>query len=311
MSPETEPQPAAPNPAPDGYLHPAYAASLAAWGTPRRLEAAGAWALERGIAGDGSVDAMGCYPLFMCRTWAGLPGDCAGRPWVSLTLVSDPLAPPPAQLIDGWFDLARPFKTHFLVDFGKPRRLSRHHAYYARRAMRDCRVEVLADPSAILEAWTGLYAGLAQRHGIRGLRAFSRAAFEIQLGVPGMTAFVARSGQEVVGAHLWYEHGGNAHSHLAAFSERGYQLMASYALYQCALEHFAPRMAMLDLGAGAGLDGTGDDGLTRFKRGWANASRPAYLCGKILDAARYKALCAPGREGASSYFPAYRSGEFA
>ena len=38
----------------------------------------------------------------------------------------------------------------------------------------------------------------------RDVRAFSRAAFEKQLGVPGLVMFRALVNEEIVGLHLWY-----------------------------------------------------------------------------------------------------------
>ena len=87
-------------------------------------------------------------------------------------------------------------------------------------------------------------------------------------------------------------------------------MMAAYALYWRAIELFAGRVRYLNLGAGAGT-AAGDDGLTRFKRGWATESRPSYLAGRVLDAEAYQAaVAAAHREAGGSYFPAYREGEF-
>ena len=75
------------------------------------------------------------------------------------------------------------------------------------------------------------------------------------------------------------------------------------------LEHFAedPRVRWVDFGGGAGTVDA-DDGLTRFKRGWSNATRTAHLCGRILQPDTYEELSADG--GApSDWFPAYRRGQ--
>jgi hypothetical protein len=64
----------------------------------------------------------------------------------------------------------------------------------------------------------------------------------------------------------------------------------------------------LDLGAGAGAGDDGADGLRRFKCGWTNTTRMAYLCGRIFDRAKYRRL-AEGK-GVRDYFPAHRKGEF-
>lgn len=67
---------------------------------------------------------------------------------------------------------------------------------------------------------------------------------------------------------------------------------------------------MVDLGAGAGIDDKGTDGLTRFKRGWSTGTRTAYFCGRVFDHAKYSELVRATSASATNYFPAYRAGEF-
>ena len=117
---------------------------------------------------------------------------------------------------------------------------------------------------------------------------------------------------ETVGAHLWYHQGEVVHSHLAAVNARGYDLMASYAMYWTALESFSKMARWLNFGAGAGLDNSDQDGLTRFKRGWTTNTRTAYFCARIFDIQKYESLCTARDVSAkTNYFPAYRQGEFA
>ncbi len=60
-------------------------------------------------------------------------------------------------------------------------------------------------------------------------------------------------------------------------------------------------MHLVNLGGGVGAR---DDGLVRFKRGWATEERVAHLCGRILDRAAYERLT---RSGTFGWFPAYRA----
>jgi hypothetical protein len=122
--------------------------------------------------------------------------------------------------------------------------------------------------------------------------------------------FRATVGDELVGIHLWYQQGDVAYGHLGATNERGYEVMASYALYWQALVHFRDRAGWLNLGAAPGAEADADSGLHRFKRGWATGSRTAHFCGSIRDPEAYARLAAPASEG-SRFFPAYRAHEFA
>jgi hypothetical protein len=205
------------------------------------------------------------------------------------------------------------FKEHFVVDLSAPAHDSTnpHHRRNARRALRDVEVRVHPDPPSLLAAWTALYSNLVRRHGILGIAGFSERAFAGQLRVPGIVAFRAERRKRTVGMTLWYVHGDVAYYHLGAYSEEGYELGASFAIFWRAIEHFATTgLSWLNLGAGAGVQDDPRDGLARFKRGWATGRRTAYFCGAVLARERHDAIVAATRRGSTDYFPAYREGEF-
>jgi hypothetical protein len=174
------------------------------------------------------------------------------------------------------------------------------------------RVEVCGDPATALDDWVRLYGLLVDRHTIRGIAAFSRGAFALQLRAPGIVVMRASSAGETVGMLLWYVHDSIGYYHLGACTAAGYRLGASFALFDLALEYFAERgVDWLDLGGGAGPDVSEADGLVRFKRGWASGVRIAYLCGRVFDRQRYEELidATDTRAFVDRYFPAYRAGE--
>jgi Acetyltransferase (GNAT) domain len=303
-----------------GYAHAAYAASLAELGTPRHLPESGGWILVRPVPCPphpddvGVKDAMGCYPVFSCENWSrlGRDLDALGPDLVSLTIVTDPFgAYTESQLRQVFPDLVRPFKEHFVVDVRQPLdHVSPHHRRNLAKASRHVRIERCPDPAALASVWCALYEGLVARHGVNGFAAFSRAALTRQLEVPGVVIFRAESGGATTGMTVWYTAGSRAYYHLGAYSEAGYAAGASFAIFDHAVRHFAETgLQWLDLGGAAGLKADGRDGLSRFKRGWATGTRPAYLCGRIFDRREYAALAAAGAARDTSYFPAYRSGE--
>ena len=296
-----------------GYAHPGYVESLSEFGAPSSLPECGGHILERRIPGTSYLDAMGPYPLFVCRNWSRLDRDLedVGENLASLSVVTDPFGDYDEGHLRRCFDVARPFKEHFVTDLSIPKEaiLSKHHRYYSKKALEKVRVEECGEPLQFLDEWTRLYANLIERHGLSGIQAFSRESFARQLTVPGIVMFRAMSGEETVGLHLWYVSGEVAYSHLAASSERGYGLMSSYALHRFAIEHFAGKVRWLDIGAGAGVEDN-TRGLTRFKRGWSTGTRNVYFCGKVFDPARYAELSRNNNTRSSGYFPAYRAGEF-
>jgi hypothetical protein len=302
--------------APAGYRHGSYARSLSEQGSARELPLCGGWILERPVAGSGAVDGTGCYPLFTCRDWSKLPEDIEslGGDLVSLCLVTDPFGDYDESLLRSCFaDLVLPFKKHYVVDLAlSPEAfVSKHHMRNARKAAGELSVQAVPGSEADLDEWISLYKVLVRRHRIEGIRAFSRSSFAAQLAVPGARVLQARRGHDIAGMLLWYEQENRAYYHLGAYNETGYELGASFALFGEALRHFAGRgFEHLSLGAGAGLRGDSADGLSRFKAGWANGSRMAYLCGRIFDRTRYDGIVAATGIGKSDYFPAYRTGEF-
>jgi hypothetical protein len=300
---------------PTGYLHRRYAQSLAEIGAPVELPLSQGWLLQRSIAGTAYHDAMGCYPLFACQDWQRLEPDleALGSQLVSVTLVADPFGSYNAELLQRCFpDLLRTFKDHFIVDLSRRPAdfVAENHRRNARKALSLVDVQRCAVPAERLDPWVALYDNLIQVRHIRGLRGFSRQSFAVQLEVPGIVAWEARHEGDPVGMILWYVQSDIAYYHLAAYSQAGYDLRASFALFWRSLEYFAAAgLRWLNLGAGAGLQSS-DDGLTRFKRGWATGTRPAYLCGRILDPPAYDELARIRLMTPTTYFPAYRLGEF-
>jgi hypothetical protein len=298
-----------------GYAHPKYSESLEEFGDPRELQQSGAWILEREIPGVQDKDAMGCYPLFVCEDWTRLHADLEdiGSELVSLSLVTDPFGDYDMNYLKQCFrDVVLPFKEHFIVYLRLPidKTVSKHHRYYARKAFKKIHVEKLNDAERFIDEWTGLYATLIKRYNLVGMKAFSKTAFAKQLSVPGIVIFKASFEGTTVGAHLWYIIDDIAYSHLAAFSPLGYDLMSSYALYWYAIEYFSKRVRWLDIGAGAGTESNGSDGLSWFKRGWSTGTRATYFCGRIFDNGRYRQITKAREISETSYFPAYRHGEF-
>lgn len=296
-----------------GYLHPGYAESLSEFGTPRALPRSGGWILERPIPGFPYRDAMGCYPLFCCQDWSQIGADLEeiGTELVSLSLVTDPFGNYDYDLLVRCFDFARPFKEHFVIDCSQSMQtfVSKNHRYQARKALKKVSVELYRDNSRIIDQWMDLHNNLILRHDIRGIRAFSRQSFIKQLNIPGMIVFCAYYESDIVGAALWFIQGDIGYAHLVASNDAGYELGAFYALYWRSIEYLIDKVRWLTIGAGSGIKSDTKDGLSFFKRGWSTGVRPVYFCGKIFNNERYSEIIKL-KGSATSYFPAYREGEF-
>jgi hypothetical protein len=228
-------------------------------------------------------------------------------------LVTDPFGDYDEGLLKAAFNesVAR-YKQHVVIplESSEPSSVSKHHRYYARKALDAVKVDVIEAPLQYLDEWCDLYEHLRQRHDITGIRGFSRAAFSAQLALPGMSMIAASHDGELVSAHLWLRQGDVVHSHLAATNPRGYELMAPYAIHAAALDVFAGKARYLGLGAAAGLEGESNDSLGRFKRGWSRETRPAYFCAHVFDRPAYESILVERGLTPGGFFPAYRRGEF-
>ena len=300
-----------------GYLHPLYAKSLSEFGTPIELPECGGWLLERRIPNSDLKDAMGCYPLFCCADWSRLGSEIERlrRGYVTVSLAVDPFAPVTVAELSENFQLVNVLKKHLVIDTAASpdhHHISWHHRYYAKRALKQMQVSVVDDPQPWLDDWVRLYAILVDRHHLAGIKAFSKFAFAIQFEVPGLMIFRASRNGETIGMHLWYVQSGVAYSHLNAVDEEGYALGAAYALYWSALsefkQHHAGEIRWIDLGAGAGMEETPRNDLSRFKRGWATGEKVKYFCGSVCDWENYRLLAGTAQID-SGYFPLYRAGE--
>jgi hypothetical protein len=298
-----------------GYAHPRYADSLAEFGVPRRLPRCKGWILQRPIPGFAYHDGMGCYPLFSCQNWSQIPFDLEdlSPELVALSLVADPFGEYDPRNLRGCLDVLIPFKEHHVVDLDLNMNsfVSNHHRRYARKALREVHVERCHSPAQLVDEWVDLYTTLVKRHGIKGIPAFSKTSLAKQLKVPGMVMFRAVHKETTIGLILWYVLGDVAHYHLGAYSDAGYQLRASFALFWFAIEYFASNgLRWLNLGASAGTAKKGSDGLSRFKQGWSTGTRTAYFCGRVLNQEKYSEILNARGRSETDYFPAYRKGEF-
>jgi hypothetical protein len=161
-----------------------------------------------------------------------------------------------------------------------------------------------------IDEWVDLYTQLVDKHDIKGIKAFSRRAFAKQLTIPGTAMFRALYDDVIVGVHIWFLQGEVGYGHLGAYSEAGYELGAAYALYWSVIERLSGQVRWLDLGAGAGTSSDGNDGLSRFKRGWSTGTRTAYFCGQVFDRQKYAEIVKAKGVIDTDYFPSYRKGEF-
>jgi hypothetical protein len=307
------------------YATEAYARSLSHWGeavhvpewgchvialdTPGAPDTRGA--LDTGGALDtrGGKDAAGTYPLAVMAPDSDLAGGLERLRrlgLVSVTLVLDEFHRPPLEVLREHFDVVNPFKTHHIRRNSASFAYGKHHRYEVRRASKQVSVRQF-ELGNYLPEWSSLYADLIRRHELGGVHEFASSHFDALSRLQGTTSIGAWLDGRLVSAHIWVSDGQYVHSHLAASNGEGYAAGAAYAVYDASVRHFAGA-ELLNFGGGAGPSDDPRDGLSRFKKGFANESAPAYICGAILDEGQYHELVR--RRGVppdTLFFPAYRA----
>jgi hypothetical protein len=233
---------------------------------------------------------------------------------ICLSIVTDPFGDYDETYLHRCFqDVVIPFKKHYIIDLGRPMEtyVSDHHQRYSSKALQNVNVEKCVNPTEFIDDWVKLYENLIDRHNIKGITAFSKSSFAKQLNVPGIVAFRAVFEGTTIGMLLWYVRDDVGYYHLGAHSDLGYEMRASFALFRFAIEYFTKgNLQRINLGAGAGLEGNGKDGLSRFKRGWSTGTQTAYFCGRIFNYRVYKSLVTEKGVTDKKYFPEYRQSEF-
>lgn len=297
-----------------GYLHPTYAESYSDHGIPYELPRCGGWLIKRQIPGFSDYDAMGCYPLFLCRDWSKLHEDLEslGTELICLSLMTDPFGRFERGYLKKCFgNNVVSYKEHFVVDLSRSPSsfVSAHHRRYSKKALQELKVEKCEHPMEFLNDWTELYGALVTRHQIKGMLAFSEVAFKKQLSVPGIVVFRALFEGRTVGMLLWYVQDEVAYYHLGAYSEIGYEKRASFALFRSAIECFTAT-GLSHLNLGAGVKNNSSDGLSLFKKGWSTGTSTVYFCSRVFDENQYSKILLQKGLTNNGYFPAYRKGEF-
>ena len=255
-------------------------------------------------------DVVGPYPLAAFRTDSDLRGgldELTNAGFVTVTAVVDEAISPPIQGFRDAFTVVRPFKAHYVVDntLGTYQPSS-HHRYEIRKTVRN-KIEVCAvSLSDIVDEFSDLYETLVSRHSISTANRFTKVSFEALAQCPGLHTVAAYQRGALISCHLWIRHEMNAWSLLAASNAQGYATNAAYAIYDQSIRHFSD--CSINIGGIAGNADASDDGLARFKSGFANRTRQSYIAGSVLNHQLYGQLCAvqPGTD-TKFYFPQYRA----
>lgn len=303
---------------PTGYASKEYAMAFAEWGEPIYLPRCGGWLIRRQIPDTPYFDAMGCYPLFCCLDWGGLGEDlqeiAKQGELVSVCLVADPfLTVSPQQLADWFGDLMRPFKQHYLIDLSLPynKIADKKTRYYVRLSAKQLTCQVCQNPQQYLEQWVELYQHLIERHRLNGIHCFSQQSFVWQFQAPEFILFGAFAEQQPVAMLCCYTMADRAYAHLFGAEKIAYDYFAIYLLFFQMIEFYKTRnIRWLNIG---GVAGTGEhqrEGLDVFKRKWASATRPTYLCGRIFRPDVYWQLVEQKKMQENRYFPQYRWNDF-
>lgn len=226
---------------------------------------------------------------------------------VSLTLVSDPFFGPRIERLTEAFDIVRPLKTLFVNNPNRKLKLGEQHRRNTNKALAVCTVS-RADLAKNAELCASIYTDFAVARGFVASRLFPVEHFRRLALVPGAELHLVEVGTDVVGFHIWMMHSGVVYSHLTALTAEGRARRGGYALSMFALDAFRNHDKIV-FGGSAGVTDTPNDGLARFKSGFANETAESILCGKIVRPDDYRALSGEitdDQQSGAGFFPKYR-----
>ncbi|MBD3332025.1 GNAT family N-acetyltransferase [candidate division GN15 bacterium] len=296
-----------------GYASVEYARSFRCFGDVLTLTRSGLSVIRRAIPGTDLCDCTGLYPYSVATEWSALAADIdelRALGAVSLSMVVDPFERDAAvSAVQDW-TVARPFKTHFVVDLRRDWRGERakNTRNSASRALRLHHIETLYGHREWSNTFWNLYQNTVTRHGVVGIQRMSEAVIAEQLDAPGCRVTAAWHDGRVLGVLMTFIRQRWAELHLVGVDEAGFRLNTSYGLIHAALEMAeGVGCTHANLGGCAGLAEDENDGLYQFKKRWARERLHTVLCGLILDPSKYEALVATNDVEDCSFFPEYRA----
>lgn len=285
-------------------------------GEPFYIEPLSTWSIIRNTPVKGVCDIMANYPVLPIYNDIASLRD--GIEYIkkeiphaaSFTFVSDPFYGISSKQLSFYLDYYSPFKTHYFYDNRlSNKQFTKHHRYEVRRSLDKVNVKIDGITNRERDLFD-IYKFLVSKHKITGILNYDISSFKYMAQVNGFVLFNAYDyNNKIESFHIWAETNDYAYSFLAASTDIGYKLMASYAIYDTAVKHFDNKK-VISFGGGAGLREQVNCGLSRFKEGFSNSYGKSYVCGKILSSELYYELCksVPTKRGGSSYFPLYRGG---
>ena len=259
---------------------------------------------------DNFKDIIGVYPITVIAKNADLYGGLdylKKMGFISVVFILDDFNRPSLTVLQPTFDFIRPFKEHYIYrpSIVRPN-YTKHHRYEINKALKVLHVEKL-DLEANIDRWRALYSELTARHNLKTPHDFPIEHHKLLFQLEGMVAVGAWKDNELVSCHIWIEHNGFVHSHLAASSLAGYKASAAYAVNDMAINYFSDAN-IINFGGGAGIVNDPNNGLIKFKQGFSNNVALSYLCGSILNSEVYQKLLQHRRvtDTVTDFFPAYR-----
>ena len=286
-----------------GYRSGRYIGALTHIGLPYRLGLSGGWAHLRRIGDD--FDALGAFPTLWLQDPRLLRHDLDNLAELGCASFVCMLPEPAFELTEG-LDRVAVVRQYIAKPTSE---WSAHARRHARKANGLVQVELAKEPGLYEDDWLRLYEYLRDRHGVDGgFEDFTDRSLVEHLRVPGARVFVARlENGAVVGMLVWmrqrYDGKEWAGYALGAYSPGGYQVGASYALFDAAYRRFAEEgVELLDLGRTP----QGAEGLERFKLGLGATPAATVCAGRILRPDLYGRLVK--LHGSDpDWFPAYRN----
>jgi hypothetical protein len=281
-----------------GYISQEYISAFLTNGVKQHQETP---LLERSIEGTEHYDVCNIYPF--CVGFSSTEWDA--RDAVSVTIVTDPLDKYTYEPDFTIFDSEEVYKNHSVVDLkqysfgGLPTNLKRN----LRKS--DFEVSIVLEPVSYTETLYDLYQNLVERHNISAgaVTNYTKAQIKCFLDTPGAVLVKAVKDSTILGLSLYYVIGDDCYYVLSTQGKIGLDLKSNFLTMHKSILFFKS-IGLNRLEIGSSADGSGGEGLIRFKSSFATYQTNNYILRLVQNREVYDKL-SEGKSG--DFFPVYRS----
>ena len=267
------------------------------------------WVVKRKI-NHCSYDFKGIYPFSSCVDPNLIDEDLApfrNQEIASISFVSNPYDDFKFNdCLDNW-SVKNKYKEHYSIKLSPDyfKSLSQNTRKHINRSIRKHTFQITKPHQSLIDEFYSLHENIIKKHDVSGDNFIDKAMVQDQFKTPNSLIASTSYQDKLLSAMLIFQSNETSYWYLAATHPEAYSHNSNYALFSETIKYLIEKgIRIVHLGGNAGSKNAAD-GLSMFKRKWANQSNFTYFCGDELNSDLYKELCTLYPNKKPDYFPAY------